>query len=29
MFENTSVEYNTEKTDKFSTSLCIPGYYYG
>jgi len=29
MFENTSVDYNTEKTDKFSTSLCIPGYCYG
>jgi len=29
MFENTSVEYNTGKTDKFSTSLCIGGYYYG
>jgi len=29
MFENTSVDYNTGKTDKFSTSLCIRGYYHG
>ena len=29
MFENTSVDYNTGKTDKFSTSLCIRCYYHG